>query len=90
VCRTALFVTVQEHFIAHCRCREVVKLFVFVLSPYSLIATCNSLLMAARFGDVTKIYVYFREGGVEVSRNYRAPDIGNSALQFLSEGKTTQ
>jgi hypothetical protein len=26
VCRTALFVTVQEHFIAYCRCREAAKL----------------------------------------------------------------
>jgi hypothetical protein len=37
VCRTALFMTVQEHYIAYCRCREAVKLFRFLLSPYSLI-----------------------------------------------------
>jgi hypothetical protein len=37
-----LSVTVQEHFIAYCRCREAVKLFRFLLSPYSLIGTCNS------------------------------------------------
>jgi hypothetical protein len=36
-------VTVQEHFIAYCRCRETVKLFRFLLSPYSLIGTCNSV-----------------------------------------------
>jgi hypothetical protein len=35
--RTAPFVTVQEHFIAYCGCREAVKLFRFLLSPYSLI-----------------------------------------------------
>jgi hypothetical protein len=37
------FVSVQEHFIAYCRCREAVKLFRFLLSPYSLIGTCTSL-----------------------------------------------
>jgi hypothetical protein len=41
VCRTALFVTVQEHCIAYCRCREAVKLFRFLLTPYSLTGTCN-------------------------------------------------
>jgi hypothetical protein len=39
---TELFVTVQEHFIAYCKCREAVKLFRFLLSPYSLIGTCNN------------------------------------------------
>jgi hypothetical protein len=38
------FVTVQEHSIAYCRCREAVKLFRFLLSPYSLIGTCNSVI----------------------------------------------
>jgi hypothetical protein len=41
--RTASFVTVQEHFIPYCRCREAVKLFRFLLPPYSLIGTCNSV-----------------------------------------------
>jgi hypothetical protein len=36
VCRTALFVTVQEHFIAYCMCREAVKLFRFLLSAYKV------------------------------------------------------
>jgi hypothetical protein len=36
-----LFVTVLEYVTAYCRCREAVKLFRFLLSPYSLIATCN-------------------------------------------------
>jgi hypothetical protein len=35
--------TVQEYVIACCRCREAVKLFRFLLSPYSLIGTCNSV-----------------------------------------------
>jgi hypothetical protein len=35
--------TVQEHFIAYCRYREAVKPFRFLLSPYSLIGTCNSV-----------------------------------------------
>jgi hypothetical protein len=43
MCRTALFVTVQEHSIAYCRCREAIKLFRFLLSPYSLIGTCNNV-----------------------------------------------
>jgi hypothetical protein len=43
VCRTALFMTVQECCIAYCRCREALKLFRFLLSPYSLIGTCNSV-----------------------------------------------
>jgi hypothetical protein len=38
-----LFASVQEHFIAYCRCREAVKLFRFQLSPYSLVETCNSV-----------------------------------------------
>jgi hypothetical protein len=42
VCRTALFVTVQEHFIAYCRRREAVKLFRFLLPPYSLTRTRNN------------------------------------------------
>jgi hypothetical protein len=37
------FVTVQEHFIAYCRCRETVKLFRFLLSLYSLIETCSNV-----------------------------------------------
>jgi hypothetical protein len=43
VCRTALSVTVQEHSIAYCRCREAVELFRFLLSPYSLVGSCNSV-----------------------------------------------
>jgi hypothetical protein len=43
VCRTALVVTVQEHCIAYCSCREAVKLFRFLLSPYSLVETCNGV-----------------------------------------------
>jgi hypothetical protein len=44
----ALFVTKQEHSIAYCRCREAVKLFRFLLSPYSLVGTCN---ITALFAD---------------------------------------
>jgi hypothetical protein len=36
-------VTVQENFIAYCRCREVIKLYRFLLSPYNLIGICNNL-----------------------------------------------
>jgi hypothetical protein len=39
----ANFVTVQEQFIAYCRCRETVKLRRFLLSPYSLTGTCYSV-----------------------------------------------
>jgi hypothetical protein len=41
--RRALFITVQKHSTAYCRCREAVKLWRFLLSPYSLIGTCNSV-----------------------------------------------
>jgi hypothetical protein len=37
------FVTVQEQFTACYRCREAVKLFIFLQSPYSVIGTCNSV-----------------------------------------------
>jgi hypothetical protein len=37
------FVSVHEHSVAYCRCREAVKLFRFLLSPYRLIGTCNSV-----------------------------------------------
>jgi hypothetical protein len=43
LCRTVLLVTVQEHFIAYCRCREAVKLFWFLLSLYSLSGTCSNI-----------------------------------------------
>jgi hypothetical protein len=33
--------TVQEHFIAYCSCKKAVKLFRFLLSPYSLAETCK-------------------------------------------------
>jgi hypothetical protein len=39
VCRTELFVTVQEHAIAYCSCREAVKLFRFLLSVIMQILT---------------------------------------------------
>jgi hypothetical protein len=39
------FMTAQEYFIAYCRCREAVKLFRFLLPPYSLIRTA---LLAVR------------------------------------------
>jgi hypothetical protein len=44
VCRTALFMTVQEHGTAYCRYtrREAVKLSRFLLSPYSLVWSSNS------------------------------------------------
>jgi hypothetical protein len=47
-----LFVTLQEHFIAYCKCREVVKLFRFLLSPYSVTKTCNNVQNCA-FRDYT-------------------------------------
>jgi hypothetical protein len=35
--------TAQEYFIAYCGCREAVKLFRFLLSPYSLMWSYKSL-----------------------------------------------
>jgi hypothetical protein len=42
-------VTVQEHFIAYCRCREAANLFRFLLPPKNLIGTCN-FVQTARHG----------------------------------------
>jgi hypothetical protein len=36
-------VTVQEHVIVYCRCRGALKLFRFMLPPYSSIGTCNNV-----------------------------------------------
>lgn len=38
-----IFLNVQRHFIAHCRCRQAVgiKLFTSLLSLHSFIETCN-------------------------------------------------
>jgi hypothetical protein len=36
-------VIVQEHFVAYYNCREAVELFRFMLPPYSLVGTCNSV-----------------------------------------------
>jgi hypothetical protein len=38
-----LFCVCTETFMACCRCRDGVKLFRFLLSPYSLIGTCDSV-----------------------------------------------
>jgi hypothetical protein len=40
---TNFFMNVQEHFIAYCRCTDAVKLFRFLLSPYSLTETRNNV-----------------------------------------------
>lgn len=50
-----LSLTVQEHFIA---CGEVVKLFSFLLSPYSLIEICNTVQNCTD--------VYMREGSCKI------------------------
>jgi hypothetical protein len=44
VCRTAIDVAVQEHSISYCRCREAVKLFIFLPSLYSLIGISKNML----------------------------------------------
>jgi hypothetical protein len=38
-----IFCVVREYFIAYCNSREAVNLFTFLLSPYSLVGTCNSV-----------------------------------------------
>jgi hypothetical protein len=64
MCRTALFVTVQEHFIVYCRCREAVKLFRFLLSPCRLTGTsCPELKTSLeRMGQTCKFTYYFGRG----------------------------
>jgi hypothetical protein len=66
MCRTAIFVTVQEHFIAYWRYREAVKLFRFLLSPWRLTGTsCPDVKMSlAKIGRTYKFtYYYFWDGG---------------------------
>jgi hypothetical protein len=70
-------VTVQEHFIAYCRCREAVKLFWFLLSQYSLMGICKIAFFVDqrkwRGGDgcVNFAFVLFRgctiDVGVEIN-----------------------
>jgi hypothetical protein len=38
-----LLLVIQEQFTAYCKCTEAAKLFRFLLSPYSLVGTCNSV-----------------------------------------------
>jgi hypothetical protein len=38
-----IFLAVQECLIAYCGCRQVVKVFRFLLLPYSLIGTCSNV-----------------------------------------------
>jgi hypothetical protein len=40
---TNVLVNIQEHFTAFCGCREIVKQFKFLLSPYSLIGTRSNM-----------------------------------------------
>jgi hypothetical protein len=73
-------VTVQEHFIAYCRCREAVKLFRFLQSPVNLIGTYNSVqnctfadwhIPTERSGvcmDLCIVLVFLRD--VDVSEEY--------------------
>jgi hypothetical protein len=37
------FVTVGQHLIYYCRCKEAIKLVRFLLSPYSLIRACDGV-----------------------------------------------
>jgi hypothetical protein len=50
-----IFVDVRGHFIAYCRCRQAVKLFRFLLLPYCLIGTCNSV-QNSTFRDYTEAF----------------------------------
>jgi hypothetical protein len=52
-------VSVQGQFKAYCRRREAVKLFRFLLSPYSLIGTCNSV-QNCTFRDCTGTFYSLR------------------------------
>jgi hypothetical protein len=68
VWRTALFMTVQEHCKAYCRHRETVKLFRFLLSPYSLIGTLNSVENCT-FRWPTEMTGYLLFQGVAISQS---------------------
>jgi hypothetical protein len=56
--RTALFMTVREKYIAYCWCRGFVKLFTFLLSPYSLVGTCSSV-QNCTFHDCAEQYIAY-------------------------------
>jgi hypothetical protein len=43
MCKTALFVAVQEYSAVYVPRKEAVKLFMFLLSPYSLTGTCQNV-----------------------------------------------
>jgi hypothetical protein len=41
--RKCAFVTVQEHVIDYCRCKDAIKLFRFLLAPYTLLRARSSV-----------------------------------------------
>jgi hypothetical protein len=55
MCRTSLFMTVDEHFVACSKCKEIVKLFRFLLSPYNLIGTWKHMQNCA----FVSVEIYF-------------------------------
>jgi hypothetical protein len=66
-----IFMTLQAHFIAHCRCRADVKLFMFLLSQCSLIGICSNVQnctfralaeMGAREEGTSRIYLCINLG----------------------------
>jgi hypothetical protein len=59
--QNALFMTEQEHFIPHCRCKVAVKIVRFVLSVYSLTGTCNSVYVVV-FRCLQSPHVLVMEG----------------------------
>jgi hypothetical protein len=103
VCRTALFVTVQEHFIACCRCREVVKLFRVLLSPCSLAAIYKCIFhsIGRVCTHVRKVKYNFKGSRynedrehlvwpVPVMRPWAASRVFSKARNHSSNGSTTK
>jgi hypothetical protein len=50
--------TVQEHFIVYCRCKDVIKVFMFLLSVYSLMRTAT-LCTTAPFVTVLEHFIAY-------------------------------
>jgi hypothetical protein len=83
--------TRSRHFSDCCRCREAVKLLRFLLPPYSLIGTCNSMQnctscsQAEKEGVKDKSFNYFWELRYHDVREplHYSEDGGSTALRMV-------
>jgi hypothetical protein len=64
-----LSVVVQEYFIVYCRSTYVVKLLRFLLTPYSLMGTCNSVHNCIFRGSTGIFYGLFYALRAEITQS---------------------